>query len=375
MALASVSEQMLSAIISDLYGAIYEPERQVRFLQGIANATKSHFAGILVHDLEHSAGGWGTSIGVDLGTLAEYETRASAENIWMQRSTERIQVGRVLETNDIVTIAELKSTRYFQDFLRYVDVAQGLGVCVSREANHVAMLSLNASERAGNYSKQSIDFLKALAPHWVNAYTLSRELERLRLSEFAAASNKSAAVFWLDQFGGVHSHNAAAQVLLSNQMGLRMLAGKLVFSHRADHDFFSTRCAGNPSWVLNELAVRRVLHDANAHPIAHARLQSVPKSLGSVFHAHQARFMLLIEPFSVTASGELAPFLRNEFGLIPSEARLACALIDHTHLSLAAQSLNITLNTARTQLKQIFAKTGRHDQTSLLLMLTALAAA
>ena len=138
--------------------------------------------------------------------------------------------------------------------------------------------------------------------------------------------------------------------------------------------FFAARWAGNPSLVLNELAVRRVLDDANAYPIAHARLQSVPRSLCSVFHAHRARFMLLIEPFSVSASGGLAPFLCSQFGLLPSEARLACALLNHTQLSLAAQSLNITLNTARTQLKQVFAKTGRHDQASLLLVLVALAA-
>lgn len=52
-------------------------------------------------------------------------------------------------------------------------------------------------------------------------------------------------------------------------------------------------------------------------------------------------------------------------GLTRSEARLACALARGTELAVAAQSMGVTLSTARTYLKVIFSKTGTNRQAEL----------
>ena len=57
--------------------------------------------------------------------------------------------------------------------------------------------------------------------------------------------------------------------------------------------------------------------------------------------------------------------LRAEFGLTKAEARLALRLAEGSSLASAAQAFNVKLTTIRSQLQQVFAKTGTCRQTEL----------
>jgi DNA-binding CsgD family transcriptional regulator len=61
--------------------------------------------------------------------------------------------------------------------------------------------------------------------------------------------------------------------------------------------------------------------------------------------------------------------LRAEFGLTKAEARLALRLAQGSSLASAAQAFDVKLTTIRSQLQQIFAKTGTSRQSELVAML------
>jgi DNA-binding CsgD family transcriptional regulator len=61
--------------------------------------------------------------------------------------------------------------------------------------------------------------------------------------------------------------------------------------------------------------------------------------------------------------------LRAEFGLTKAEARLALRLAAGSSLASAAQAFDVKLTTIRSQLQQVFAKTGASRQTELVAML------
>jgi len=61
----------------------------------------------------------------------------------------------------------------------------------------------------------------------------------------------------------------------------------------------------------------------------------------------------------------MAGLLVDLFGLLPSEARLAAALAGGDSLAEAAVHLGLTIETARTYSKKVFAKTGTRGQTDL----------
>ncbi len=67
--------------------------------------------------------------------------------------------------------------------------------------------------------------------------------------------------------------------------------------------------------------------------------------------------------------GPPAPILAKTFGLTPSEARLACIIARGVPPNIAAQELKISKETARNQLKSIFAKTDTHRQSELVALL------
>ena len=63
--------------------------------------------------------------------------------------------------------------------------------------------------------------------------------------------------------------------------------------------------------------------------------------------------------------------LRSHFGLTPAEARLALHLVAGETLRSAEVKLNISYETARTHLKNIFSKTGTSRQAELVVAIVS----
>ena len=61
--------------------------------------------------------------------------------------------------------------------------------------------------------------------------------------------------------------------------------------------------------------------------------------------------------------------LHRRFGLTPSEGQLAVHLATGETLRMASSTLGITYETARTQLKTVFAKTRTNRQTELVVVI------
>ncbi|PKP72430.1 MAG: hypothetical protein CVT84_18785, partial [Alphaproteobacteria bacterium HGW-Alphaproteobacteria-6] len=72
------------------------------------------------------------------------------------------------------------------------------------------------------------------------------------------------------------------------------------------------------------------------------------------------------------AAADATRMYRETFGLTPAEARLAAALRDGLALKEAAAKLNISVNTARNQIKSVFEKLGVNRQGDLIRHLTEL---
>jgi DNA-binding CsgD family transcriptional regulator len=64
--------------------------------------------------------------------------------------------------------------------------------------------------------------------------------------------------------------------------------------------------------------------------------------------------------------------MRRAFGLTAAEARAAGLIAQGLSPEQAAQQLNIAVETARSQLKAVFSKTGTHRQSELAALLARL---
>lgn len=84
--------------------------------------------------------------------------------------------------------------------------------------------------------------------------------------------------------------------------------------------------------------------------------------------SHDIRFLLTLNALG-PKPGPAPSILAKTFGLTPSEAKLACIIARGAGPEIAAQELKISRETARNQLKSVFAKTGTHRQSELVALL------
>lgn len=99
------------------------------------------------------------------------------------------------------------------------------------------------------------------------------------------------------------------------------------------------------------------------------RMMTVPESAQGLFLGAAAIFIFTRLKCWPQPSAQL---LTKLFGLTPAESRLAAELSDGSTLIQAARALNISWETARTQLKAVFAKTNTHRQSELVALLSHL---
>jgi DNA-binding CsgD family transcriptional regulator len=127
---------------------------------------------------------------------------------------------------------------------------------------------------------------------------------------------------------------------------------------------------------LNALRSSQAIHDM--HPVVIrrgdkrpiiAKVLAVPEAARKLFLGARAILELVkIEP----SARSDAALLSETFGLTSAEAMLAATLSNGTSLNAAADELNISRLTARSQLKAVFAKTDTHRQSQLVALVSRL---
>lgn len=269
--------------------------------------------------------------------------------------------------------AELKRTRYYNEYLRLGDVEQSVALCAKADAEGAVVATLCRAGSLRPYTDHHLALMRQVAPHWANAYAIQRRLSHLqqRVDTLEAAVDAAPlAMAMLDERLHVTRMNPAAEQLFRQAHVLRLRHGQpealfddgllrqalqeAVTGRHADGA--PLRHAGKA--ILRDAAGRNALA-ASVHPLAGSR--RVGDSVAILFLQ------------SVGAGRPLATALRQLFALTPTEAALAGTFYRHGDLAQAALECGIALSTAETRIKVIYDKTGEHGQPALMRLLAAVA--
>ncbi|MGQ0444224.1 MAG: helix-turn-helix transcriptional regulator, partial [Beijerinckiaceae bacterium] len=169
----------------------------------------------------------------------------------------------------------------------------------------------------------------------------------------------------LDQDGFVAEVNAAAEAIFDNDVKIkerrlfvRDAAARALLNEAIDHLKTSPRLGPLP-----------------AGPIVVQRQDKLPVIVrmwrfggASPLPARDVRALLTLNALG-PKPGPPAALLARAFCLTPAEAKLACVIARGVSPYIAARELNISKETARNQLKAVFAKTGTHRQSELVALL------
>lgn len=369
-----MGKQTLATVLEPLYAAALEPDRLEDFCKAMCAATGSHVGTVMAHDAGHAGGRIDLMLGADAATMHAYEAEFARDNIWVQRTRHLMRAGAALDSDDAAPRGELRRSRYYNEFLRRIDVEQSLALCAHADADGVVLATLSRSGRLKPFGAAALALARQVAPHWANVWGIQRQLSwlRQRVQQLESALDASpVAMLTLDGRGRVLRGNAAADALLSTGTLLRLVDGR----PEASRDPATLRqavqeaTAGADGDPARRRPGRTVLRDAAGRGAMVARTHPL-----HAIATGRAAAVLFVQPVGGERPG-LADALRDLFGLTRSEAAFAAALHAAGGTSEAAAACGITPATAQARLKLIYDKTGERGLPALVRLLCAVAAA
>ncbi len=263
--------------------------------------------------------------------------------------------------------ADFERSEYYNDFLRPQSAEWGLAIRLCLRGFDLASISIGRGFKYGRFETPDLAAMERLQPHLIRAYALSERfgsLHGLNTGLVAALDDCPSAMFLLHEDGCILHANVAAECLLTRGDALLANGGRLhttdakaagalaALISRAGTDAWEQRSAG--SLALREKG-RRLPLTVTATPL---RLEEA-----SVFARGSAVLVCVTGSFAeATADVKLAEL----FALTEAESRLAVALQEGLTLREASLRHGISINTARVQLANIFAKTKTHRQADLI---------
>jgi DNA-binding CsgD family transcriptional regulator len=219
--------------------------------------------------------------------------------------------------------------------------------------------------RAEPFSKEALDLLGRLTPHFQNAIAIGRKFDALRAATSAMSGTLDRlemGVLLLDTRGIAVHANAAAAALLRSKDGLYTVFGKLY-------------AAGTPARDALDAAIRDALSPGRGgfltvprgegrHPLT-IRVAPLPEG-----HAHSrgeasARVIVFVTDPETSGPSQAGDTLAA-YGLTRAERRVVAELALGYSIHEVAERLGIGRTTARNHLNRALAKTGTGRQAELL---------
>ncbi len=291
-------------------------------------------------------------------------------DLWAERGA-KLGFSKALESRDIIRDEDLVRTEFYNDWLRPLDLFYITGGALRLDDSHISFLGIHRPHRGGAFDARDKQRMQQLLPHVARALQLRLRLAGLARERHAtldALERAGGAVLVVARDGRLLYANAAAEALARESDALDLSHGCLT--------------AADPAAALRLAVLIRCAADTAAGAEGSAG--------GAITLAREDRLPLgvLVAPFRPARDAFGAPvpaallfirdpergglsqlLLQDLFGLTPAEAAVAAALGAGKSVEDIARACRISVNTARTHLKNIFAKTGTRRQAELVALL------
>jgi len=364
----TVDDAPVLRLIQTIYEASLDTGRWQDFIDGLSEAYGGAHAGIA---LQHPGFPLSSVFFVAGGFESRYR-ELFAEHVrrglpW-ERARRKHFVGRFGLATEVVDEAQIEASEFYREWME----PQGIGphgpighTIALEEGRPAAGLAIFTPAGRGAFTEADLVLGNQLVPHLALAYRIQTESRRHQaLSD--ALDRFPTGVVLLDARGHVLRKNFAARSILELDDGLSERDGQL---RAADPD---------EDGALRAL-VEQVIESVTQGTRGEGHVRSVSRRSGG------RPFPLLVSPLKPRAGdptlvdavavvymsslegGALrhGDALRELYGLTEAESHLVELLCQGCSLEEAAHTRGVTMNTARSQLKQVFAKTHTSRQSEL----------
>lgn len=303
--------------------------------------------------------------GLDPDYSKAYLEHFAARDPYSAAARSRAQPGEILWDYDLVRPEDLRGTEIFEDLLRPQGIfgtAQNLGGVVHVGSDLFAHVQFTSRARRRYLPQHAAETLRSVVPHIRRALEIQARLSHAQLAESAVDQLRTGLAF-VDRRLNVLRMNQAANAMVRESDGLLLAGGRLRSSNRRDQQALQLLVEEAYSGIRAEsklsLAVRRQSGKPPYSIVALPIERSECLDLGF----GEAVALFISDPTAAAPPPERT--LMAIFGLTPAEARCALLISDGRVPKEVAQALDVSINTVRTLLKRVFAKTGVDRQAAL----------
>lgn len=365
-----MDDAQLSSLIGLIYDAAHDQAMMPVMLNALADALHAHQGVSVFYDAAtHTTRACAPR--QDPSYLRNYGEYWGPRNFIRRRSMAS-PVGALLTIPMFASEEELGRSEFFNEWLHPQGMDGALAANVMAEGSSSTLVCVYRPLRLGEFDAEERKSFSLLLPHLRRAALFRQRTANLELSQNSAEEA-------LDQLrAGVLVVDAAARVLLANQVAEAMFSD--TEGLRSDRDGVS---AATP-YATGQL--RSAIADCAAGVLARqGRLVKLPRPDGGSIEAlvvplsatderfgarKPAAIIVLTDPHRQSANQPIA--LQSRFGMTPAEAALAAEIVKGRGRQAAADSLGISISTARTHLSHIFEKTGTRRQAELVRLILGL---
>jgi DNA-binding CsgD family transcriptional regulator len=264
---------------------------------------------------------------------------------------------------DLFSPAELRRSECHALFMRPNQLGDGAGMAVALPTGDLVGVGVHFRLADGPTPRKAIRRLDALRPHLARAALVAArlQLEQARaMSQALEAFGLPALVF--DHAGKVLAPNALIQAL-SDHVAWRAGDRFALRAAPADAQFEAARAA----IASDEPGPPRSFAVPGATLVGH--VVPIRRSARDIFS--RCAGVLILTPATLPQAPP-AELIQSLFDLTPAEARVARAMAGGASVEEIARSAGVSVNTVRTQVRILMAKTGCHRQAEVVGLLAGL---
>jgi len=358
-----------SSLIEAVYDAAFDAANWPRVAQMFARSFDAESSAIFqLNRAQGSADLLGVTANFDEKAVREYEVYYHQKDLWAIEMS-KAPTGRAMLSQEIVGEAQFLNSEIFNGYAKRIEMFWSLASVMALEKQLMGAIGIHRPHNARPFDGADKHGLDLLLPHLSRALLLQNRLQGL-------TQNQHIALDALERLSvGMIAVDAQATVLFANPTAERVLGRGLGLTCR--HGCLG---AGDPTkqselrHLIKQAGLAAVGRSSEAGGVlALPRPDGRPLSLlvcplrpHALALGPSAPAALLIFGDPDASSATPTQALIEVYGLTPAEARLMAALVDGERLEDYADRHQISIHTARTQSKQVFAKTGHGRQADLI---------
>ena len=377
---------LLSDLLHLVYAGSAEPARWHEAVAGIAKAMRAVQVLLFTPYVGPAHGGFFYPWGIQERDLVLYGTKYIDHDLWAKSAQRKglMQEGMVAFDHELVPQDELLASIYYREFLSPMGVARLCSGVVFAGAPGLpaTVLSVYRGLNDEPFGHKDRDLMHLLMPHLSRSLGLMHRLGAVRhqaASLRAALDRLNVGVLLLNQDLGVTYSNAAAGRVLSRDDGLSVGAGqKLTARGRAQGKAYQleqwlTELVDTPALERGAFAdTFEVSRSSNqsSYSVQCCPLESTDP-LVNVDGAHHIVFITDPKALELPDPSQLSALL----GVTPAEAKVSRALVLSGNYTEVATGLGVSVDTVRSQVKAIYAKTRVNNKAALTRLVLSLSKA